>query len=256
MAGDNKSPGYIKPVHFWLQLVTPLVYNDALSLYELMGQVVKKLNEVIDIVNPLGAGIEDTINQYLDKFKVEWEAELAEFQSQINNTINNNNTALNNRLDQFESDINDQQIKFEGEVNQNVEDFKATILRQVATLTALIQSTDEANRAWTMAQIEALKKDLTVDMPPVIDPTDGQLESVQTALNHMWDAMRDNALTATEYDGLELTATAYDAKELTAQAYDRYGKILLMPEQVDTVMAYGLPLKKSAIDMEAMMYGN
>jgi hypothetical protein len=39
---------------------------------------------------------------------------------------------------------------------------------------------------------------------------------------------RSNALTATEYDALDLTATAYDAYQLTARDYDLNGKTLLV----------------------------
>lgn len=42
---------------YWVQFVTPLVYDDSLTLYELINKVVFKLNEVIDRVNPLDRGL-------------------------------------------------------------------------------------------------------------------------------------------------------------------------------------------------------
>ena len=39
---------------------------------------------------------------------------------------------------------------------------------------------------------------------------------------------RSNALSASEYDALELSATAYDGHELTARDYDVNGKTLLV----------------------------
>lgn len=250
----NQNPGYIKPLRYWVQLVTPLVYDDSLSLYETMGKVVKKLNDVIEVVNPLGAGIEDTVKKYLEQYKVQWEAELREFEQDIQNQINANNTALNGRIDKLTSDTEKEIQDFEAEMTQTVNDFNAQILEKYATVVALIRSTDEANRVWTLAQIAKVMEDLTGNFPPVVDPTDGKTESIQTALNHMWDAWRENALTAGEYDALELTAEEYDSKELTAIAYDRYGKILLDPG-AQTVSVQGVPFNKDVVNMEVLKNG-
>lgn len=63
----------------------------------------------------------------------------------------------------------------------------------------------------------------------VINPMTGESEPIQLVLNYMANLLRDNALTATEYDGAELTATAYDALQLTAYNYDNYGKDYITP---------------------------
>lgn len=63
----------------------------------------------------------------------------------------------------------------------------------------------------------------------VINPMTGESEPIQLVLNYMANLLRDNALTATEYDGAELTATAYDALQLTAYNYDNYGKNYITP---------------------------
>ena len=60
------------------------------------------------------------------------------------------------------------------------------------------------------------------------DPTTGVLSPLQTVLDNLYGSTREDALTATEYDALDLTATAYDAYDLTAFDYDKYGKTLLV----------------------------
>lgn len=235
---------------YWVQFVTPLVYDDSLSLYELVNKVVYKLNEVIDRVNPLGQGIEKVIQDALDEYKVQWEAELQEFQTNINNIITANNEALNKRIDELTETTQGQIQNFINEVNQNLADMNADLSMKIAQFYGAMLETDNANRAWTQSLIEELKNELTGNFPPVIDPTDGLLEDIQTTLNHMWDAWRENALTAAEYDALDLTATEYDDKELTATAYDRYGKILLTP--TNTVYSSGVPLKTTAINQTAL----
>lgn len=63
----------------------------------------------------------------------------------------------------------------------------------------------------------------------VINPMTGESEPIQLVLNYMANLLRDNALTAAEYDGADLTATAYDALQLTAYNYDNYGKNYITP---------------------------
>lgn len=63
----------------------------------------------------------------------------------------------------------------------------------------------------------------------VINPMTGESEPIQLVLNYMANLLRDDALTAAEYDGAELTATAYDALQLTAYNYDNYGKNYITP---------------------------
>lgn len=243
--------GYISPLRFWVQKVLPLVYDDSLSYYEVLSKIALKLNEVIEIVNPLGAGIEATINAYLEQYKTQWEAELATFRTEVNNQINQNNVTLNVRIDDLTTSVNDQIAQNKQDTDQQISTLNADVMQKIATLAATISDTDTANRVWTMSQINSLRTELTQNYPPVIDPTDGLLESVQVALNHMWDAWRENALTATEYDALDLTATEYDNKELTATAYDRYGKILL-DTSATTISVGGVPLNKSAVNMAAL----
>lgn len=38
----------VRPFHFWSQKVIPLVYDESLSYYEVLGKVVQKLNELIE----------------------------------------------------------------------------------------------------------------------------------------------------------------------------------------------------------------
>ena len=58
----------------------------------------------------------------------------------------------------------------------------------------------------------------------VINPFTGQTQDLQDVLNYMSNMMRDDSLTAEEYDNAQLTASAYDALQLTAYEYDNHGK--------------------------------
>lgn len=59
------------------------------------------------------------------------------------------------------------------------------------------------------------------------DPWTGQVVKISEVVNKIIATTNTGALTAGEYDALELTASAYDNKELTAYEYDWLGKTLL-----------------------------
>lgn len=222
----------ITPLKVWVQKVLPLVYDDSLSYYEVLAKVADKLNELIEIVNVQGEGIYGYIDEQFANFKTEWNAELETKLAVLTNTINQNNEIINGRLDTFQADYTSQISASEAKLTQQISDLAAQLDAKVATFTQLVDTTDKANRSWTQAQISQAIANLPDELPPVICPVDGALESVQVALNHIWDFLNKNSLTANEYDALDLTADAYDAFQLTATQYDQTGKLLLDPSSI------------------------
>lgn len=61
----------------------------------------------------------------------------------------------------------------------------------------------------------------------IYDPTTGILSPIQVVVNNLFDMNRTNAITCTEFDGIELTATEFDAIEITAFNFDVNGKDLI-----------------------------
>ena len=53
----------VRPMWFWSHKVLPLVYDDSLSYYEVIGKLVHKTNEVIDAIND---GLEQYVRENLD----------------------------------------------------------------------------------------------------------------------------------------------------------------------------------------------
>lgn len=93
----------IKELKFWVQKVLPLVYDDSLSYYELLDKVVRKLNEVIDLVN----GIDDTIVSEVNSIMNKW-IEDGTFEELINQTVLTNlNTKIDNTTAELEEAVED-----------------------------------------------------------------------------------------------------------------------------------------------------
>jgi hypothetical protein len=82
----------------------------------------------------------------------------------------------------------------------------------------------------TAANLRDEIRQIALGQITVFDPTSGMLNNLQDTLDNMYGATREEAITASEYDTLELTATTYDGYEITAFDYDRYAKTILMGE--------------------------
>lgn len=185
---------HVPPISFFNPIsVDP---KDMMTSVEYLLGILKKLNETIKQVN------ENTefINNYSGKIE-EIEAEIAALREEITN--------------------------FEIEVSNNIAaqflQIKADLESTIAGFMTQANSYTDAVAAQLREEIQAV----SVGAITVYDPSTGVLSPLQTVIDNLYGTSRDEALTATEYDALELTATTYDGEEITAFNYDRYGKTIL-----------------------------
>lgn len=172
-------------------------YQDNLTYAEFLLGVLKKLNETIVVVNSQQELIEGLPEQIQAM-----QAELAEFKEEWN---------------QYQIDLN-------ASVAQQIADFETAIRGEIAVQLAQI-------RAYIDVQDEALRNyidNVALGQIYVYNPATGERDNLQDVINSLFDVSRENAITATEYDGLELTATYYDGLDISAYDYDTAGKTLLM----------------------------
>jgi len=170
---------------------------DMMSDVEFLLGVLKKLNIVIAQTNKNT----EFIDEYTGRIE-EIEAEIA---------------ALRNEFEEFKTDTT-QAIALEfAEIKVELQSMIATALNQANAYT-------DAVAGQLRQEIQAI----SVGDIEVYDPTTGILSPLQTALDNIYGSSRDDALSATEYDALELTATTYDGYQVTAFDYDKYGKTILV----------------------------
>ena len=152
--------------------------------------------------------------------------------------VNKNTEFINNysgKIEEIENEVQalrEEMTNFENEINQKITARFAEIEIQIQALiaTALVQA-----NAYTDALGERLEneiREIALGQITVYDPTTGVLSPLQEVIDNIYGATREDALTATEYDSLELTATVYDNYELTAFDYDKYAKNLLVDASV------------------------
>lgn len=171
--------------------------KDMMTDVEYLLGILKKLNEMIVQLNSNTKFIEE----YTGKIE-EIEAEITSLRTEMN--------------------------EFEDEVNQSITLQFAQIKLELQSMinTALIQANAYTDNV--AAQLEEEINEISIGQISLFDPTTGIYSPLQIVVNNLYNAGRNNALTASEYDELELTATVYDGEELTATEYDQSGKTLLM----------------------------
>lgn len=171
--------------------------SDWMTSTEFLLGMLKKLNETITQTNSNTEFIEG------------YSGKIEELEESMN--------ALRQEMTDFKADVNNTiQTEFI-RIRSELEALIATGLNQAIAYT-------DATASRLEEQIEAV----SVGQIQVYDSSTGQMENLQTVIDNLFNMGRTEALTATEYDALELTATAYDGYDLTAYQYDNNGKELLV----------------------------
>ena len=170
-------------------------FRNNLTFSEYLLGVLKKVNEVIAQSNEQA--------EYIAEFDTKYQELLTEF--------NDLKQEFNGLKDDIVSDV----------VNK-LNDFYQKIEDEITLAINYLKAYSDANDAILNNKIDQI----TLGNIEVIDPTTGILTPLQDVINNIAGTGRD-ALTASEYDALDLTATAYDGYDITAFDYDYHSKTLL-----------------------------
>lgn len=202
-----------RPLCSYYRKVLPAVYDDSLSYYEQLCRIKRKLNEVIQNLNDLEENLPSYVKQAIDEALGGWEERMeAQFAEQ------------NARIAAAEKKIDDSLDDMQAQLDAAIREMEQTINAQLNALYLILVNGINANRAYIDSQISLLKAEFPdLSTVYVISPVDGQLVKIQDCVNDMYNVLRYGALTAAQYDALQLTAKEYDDKNLTAFTYDMYG---------------------------------
>lgn len=182
-------------------------YQENLTYVEYLLGVLKKLNEVIEQTNSNTSFIEN-------------------YDGRIN-ALEAEMVLIRQEIDAFENKVETDFANLEEELNNNINQRLVEIRQELLGLIAVYRAESKAYTDTKIAQVEAEIDDILLGQITLRDPTTGLVSPLQTVIDNIYDTTREEALTATEYDALDLTATAYDAYEITAFNYDYYGKTIL-----------------------------
>lgn len=200
----------------------PLTYNASITYYEQVGQLVYKINELIDAMNSYAEDYKSYTDEQIALLKKYVDSQITEvyaYADKINIDLTNliGITADNLKAD-YISKINKLNSSLNARITQEVFTINNRITSEVITLNTRISLEVQNLKDYIDSQLIDIK---------VIDPTTGLISDLQTTLNNIVNLMKGDALTAEQYDALNLTAQTYDNKKLTAYQYDFNGKSLL-----------------------------
>lgn len=185
----------IPPIGFFQPIsVDP---RDMMTDVEFLLGILKKLNQVIAQVNKNT----EFINEYSGKIE-EIEADIA---------------SLRQEMAEFKTEVNTSIALQFAEIKVELQSMIVTAVAEAKAYTDTIA-----------AQLEEEIQEISLGQISLFDPTTGLYSPLQTVIDNIYNASREDALTASEYDALDLSATAYDAYALTATEYDKNGKSLLV----------------------------
>lgn len=171
---------------------------DALNDYQMMCQIFKYLDEKIKEVDEKYSGVYDTVSKLENDFE--------NFKVEVINTISNFETQI----------LNDVDTKLEA---------------QYVRLVNLLNQYKIVFEAYVNTQIDVVNKridDIEVGAINIYNPITGTTDPISTIIDDLYNQLRYDAITCSEYDGLELTATNYDGYMITANNFDLNGKSILM----------------------------
>lgn len=200
----------------------PLTYNASISYYEQVAQLVYKINELIDAMNSYAEDYKSYTDEQIALLKKYVDSQINEvyaYADKININLTNliGITADNLKAD-YISRINQLNASLNARITQEVFTINNRITSEVITLNTRISLEVQSLKDYIDSQLIDIK---------VIDPTTGLISGLQTTLNNIVNLMKGDALTAQQYDALNLTAQTYDNKKLTAYQYDFNGRSLL-----------------------------
>lgn len=179
----------------------PAAFDESLSYLEFLGAIKAKQDELISQVN------------YNTEFIENWSGDLEE---------------LKRRMTAVEEYVDSEIAAIRQETTNQINDAENRIN---INATANINAAETRINATLQTQVNRLDTridNVAIGKIKLVDPTTGLLSDLQVVIDNIATASRENGLTATEYDALELTATAYAAYDITAYQYDYQGKTLLV----------------------------
>lgn len=148
--------------------------------------------------------------------------------------VNSNTTFIeeyDGKIDEIEATITElrsEMTEFEDEVTASITNQFNVIKNDLQTAIAVTLTQANAYTDALGARLEEEIQEISLGQISLYDPSTGTINPLQTVIDNIYQSTRDDALTAAEYDALDLTATAYDNYQITAFNYDKYGKTLLV----------------------------
>lgn len=201
----------------------PTSFVDSMSYYEMLAWLCQYITEtIIPKIN------EDS--EEINKLQLDFIALKEEVESAIQDIpqLRADFEALVVRFDETLVALQAEFDAFKVEVNDNIDTQIAQLRTSLISLVNNYFETLDSKIDTEVARLEDEIDNIVIANTMVFNSLRGAETTLQVYLDDLAGLNRTDAISASEYDGLELTATEYDTKEITAHDYDYFGKTILM----------------------------
>lgn len=224
----------VRPFHFWVQRILPLVYDDSLSYYEVLCKVVCKLNEVIDTYNNIVTDVDQEINNLFAAWEKEWEgkinAKFAEqdannqaFQTQLNITITN-------KFNEQDRKLNDTILDLRQDVKVGIAAMESYITAQLAAIMKILNRNNDEIKCWVKIQLEKIRQEIPEITSVIVNsPVTNERMPIQDCLNQFYNIFRYGAITMNAFDTSYITMNEFDKLRITKFQFDFYARKYIRP---------------------------
>ena len=200
----------------------PTSFVDSMSYYEMLAwlcdyvtnTIIPKINEDTEAINALEAefiALREEVEEAIKEIP-QLRADFEELSQKFDDTL----IELQAQYDAFKVEVQE-------EIDTQIAEARTAIMMVV---NAYFESLDEKIDD-EVARIDEKFNTWAIANTIVFNTLRGTQTSLQIYLDDLSGLNRTDAITAGEYDALELGAEEYDNKEITAHDYDYFGKTIL-----------------------------
>lgn len=203
----------------------PIVYTSDMTLVDRVMMIQKELTELDNYVKTgdfLKPGY-----QYTDRKITELSNDTAKKLKALSDTVNNNKAQFDESIIQINASLNN-------------------IYSDLTELGTEFDTKIESAMQALLYDVEQLLIGYSIY---VISPVSGRKTTVQNALNEIYEATALNALTASEYEQVEITAANYDNRMISANDYDRKSRFIFLKELYFSAISPFTGLKENCCDI-------
>lgn len=147
---------------------------------------------------------------------------LGKLQAKINECIEVINST---NIEQIRQELNDMKLYLENELYETQQRVNQQLADNIRTVDRKLALQDVEIKDYVEQRLDDFSRELDFIF---LSPVSGIFEDLQIILNELYDSTRTDAITADQYDNLELTASYYDSLNLSADDYDYHAATILL----------------------------
>lgn len=228
----------------------PTVFDQEIDYFTILSQLRGKINDTITLIDELESEVTsmssefESIKSRLTAVETKLDTIEAELKAYIDEQLEGVEERLDDKLEAYKAQIDAEIVeliadltRFKAEIESEITDFDTRLdqfndymVNRFQELTNYVNSTEEALRALLQVEIDDLQNqidNLVFELPDIYNPVEGINTSIQQAVIDLYELAQSDAITAAEFDALEITAAEFDALQITARDFDLHAKSIL-----------------------------